>query len=146
MRNLKRFNSDQEVVSFLEAHDVQVTPQRLAITRVLCNEAAHMSAEDVFRLVNSSGNHVSKATVYNTLGLLAEKGVIREVIADPTKIFYDPNIEPHHHIYDVTTGHLEDVDCSEISVSGLPPLPAGTSVERVDIVVRVRPVTRNVTN
>jgi Fur family iron response transcriptional regulator len=145
MHKVNRFSSDLEVISFLESHGVQVTPQRLAITRALCNEATHMSAEDVFRLVNSDGNQVSKATVYNTLGLLAEKGVIREVIADPTKIFYDPNTEPHHHIYDVTTGRLEDVDCHEISVSGLPPLPAGTSVERVDIVVRVRPVTTSTT-
>jgi Fur family iron response transcriptional regulator len=139
------FNSNKEVSCFLEAHGVQVTPQRLAITRVLYDEATHLSAEDVFRLVNHDGVHVSKATVYNTLGLLAEKGVIREVIADPTKIFYDPNIEPHYHIYDVTTGRLEDVDCSAIGVSGLPPLPAGTSVERVDIVVRVRPTTNPVT-
>lgn len=97
-----------------------------------------MSAEDVFRAVNAETQHVSKATVYNTLGLLAERGVIREVIADPTRVFYDPNTSPHHHLYDEGTGELTDIDATELKVSGLPELPEGATLQGVDVIVRFR--------
>jgi len=99
----------------------------------------HLSAEEVFRLVNADNRRVSKATVYNTLGLLAEKGVVREVIADPNRIFYDPNTQPHHHFFDVATGQLTDISADQIQVSGLPPLPVGAQLEGVDVIVRLRP-------
>ena len=101
-------------------------------------QCTHLSAEDVYRLVNADNRRVSKATVYNTLGLLADKGVVREVIADPTRIFYDPNTAPHHHFFDVTTGELTDISAEQIHVSGLPPLPNGVQLEGVDVIVRTR--------
>jgi Fur family iron response transcriptional regulator len=130
--------SDVEIVELLRRHNINPTSQRVIIARLLFEKCTHLSAEDVFRLVNTD-NHVSKATVYNTLGLLAEKGVIREVIADPTRIFYDPNTQPHHHFFDVATGELTDISADQIEVSGLPPLPSGARLEGVDVIVRLRP-------
>ncbi len=114
------------------------TTQRVLITQTLLSRCEHMSAEDVFRLVNAENQHVSKATVYNTLGLLARKGVIREVIADPARVFYDPNTSPHHHLYDQSTGKLTDVDSGQVQVTGLPPLPEDVALEGVDVVIRIR--------
>lgn len=122
----------------LRGHGINPTPQRMLITRLLFERGVHMSAEDVFRLVNAGDNQVSKATVYNTLGLLAEKGVIRQVIADPAKVFYDPNTSPHHHLYDEANGKLTDIDAAGVRVTGLPPLPAGASLQGVDVIVRFR--------
>ena len=73
--------------------------------------------------MNAADRRVSKATVYNTLRLLTEKGVIREVIADPSRVFYDPNTSVHHHFYDVASGELTDIDAAQIQVTQLPPLP-----------------------
>ena len=53
-------------------------------------------------------------------------------------MFYDPNTEPHHHLYNVDTGELTDIDASRIEVSGLPQLPDGMVTDGVDIIVRVR--------
>jgi Fur family iron response transcriptional regulator len=131
--------SDAEIIELLRSHDIYPTTQRVIITRLLFEKCTHLSAEDVFRLVNSDNRHVSKATVYNTLGLLAEKGVVREVIADPTRIFYDPNTQPHHHFFDVATGELTDISVDQIHVSSLPPLPPGAQLEGVDVIVRLRP-------
>ena len=131
--------SDAEILELLRSHDIYPTTQRVIITRLLFEKCAHLSAEDVFRLVNADNRHVSKATVYNTLGLLAEKGVVREVIADPTRIFYDPNTQPHHHFFDVATGELTDISVDQIQVSSLPPLPPGARLEGVDVIVRLRP-------
>lgn len=132
--------SNETLVTKLREHDINPTLQRLEIARVLLSRCAHLSADDVFSLVNKDGGQqVSKATVYNTLGLFAEKGLVREVIADPTKVFYDPNVAPHHHFYNVVTGELVDIDVRHMSVSGLPQLPEGTSMDGVDVIVRLRP-------
>ncbi len=138
MQRSRRQESDREIVELLRRHEINPTSQRVMIARLLFARAMHMSAEDIFRLVNAENRRVSKATVYNTLGLLAEKGVIREVIADPTRIFYDPNTAPHHHFYDLATGELTDIGPEQIHVSGLPPLPSGTSLAGVEVIVRLR--------
>lgn len=131
--------STEGLVAELKNHGVNPTAQRIEVARVLFLQQAHMSAEQVFALVNKGPVQVSKATVYNTLGLFAEKGLVREVIADPNKIFYDPNVAPHHHFYNVTTGELMDIDARDIHVTSLPDLPEGTSMEGVDVIVRLRP-------
>ena len=91
--------------------------------------------------MNAGRDHVSKATVYNTLGLFASKGLIREVIVDPTRVFYDPNTSDHHHFYNVDTGELQDIDVADVQVSQLPELPAGTVTDGVDVIIRVRSAT-----
>lgn len=138
--------SRDELAEKLKAKDINPTSQRIEILGLLLERCEHLSADQVFTMVNSGkdsgdksarGDSVSKATVYNTLGLFAEKGVVREVIADPARVFYDPNVEPHHHIYNVSTGKLSDVEASSVQFSGLPGLPENTRLEGVDIIVRV---------
>jgi Fur family iron response transcriptional regulator len=135
---MKERADSQDIFDLLRRHGINPTSQRVRIMQVLLSHGAHMSADDVYRAVNKGDRHVSKATVYNTLGLLAEKGLVREVIADPTKVFYDPNTAPHHHFYDVSTGELRDIDASQVQVSGLPPIPEGAVLEGVDVIVRYR--------
>ena len=139
MSMITQQKSETEIAALLRNHGINPTSQRVIITRLLIEKGTHLSAEDVFRLVNADNHHVSKATVYNTLGLLAEKGVVREVIADPTRIFYDPNTQPHHHFFDVTSGELTDISVDQIRVSSLPPLPLGAKLDGVDVIVRLRP-------
>ncbi len=129
---------DDELRAWLRRYGINPTSQRIEIARVFFSRCIHFSAEEVFKLVNTGSRRVSKATVYNTLALLVEKGLVRQVVADPAKIFYDSNTGPHHHFYDVSTGELSDIDAHGVKVSGLPPLPVGTSLEGVDVVVRLR--------
>lgn len=131
--------SEAEIRELLRKHHIYPTSQRVIIMRLLFEKCTHLSAEDVFRLVSEGKDRVSKATVYNTLGLLAEKGVVREVIADPARVFYDPNTQPHHHFFDVSTGKLTDISADQIEVRSLPPLPSGARLEGVDVIVRLRP-------
>jgi Fur family iron response transcriptional regulator len=141
MMSVKKAYSSDEVVALLRAHDITPTSQRIEIAQLLFSRCEHLSAEDVFDLVNGDSTRVSKATVYNTLGLFAERGLIREVIADPTRVFYDPNTAPHHHFYDTSTGKLMDIPAEEVRINGLPALPEGMRMEGVDVIVRVRPTT-----
>jgi Fur family iron response transcriptional regulator len=97
-----------------------------------------MSAEQVLLEVNQGQALVSKATVYNTLGLFARKGLVREVIVDPSKVFYDSNVSAHQHYFNVDTGELTDIPGHTMSMPGLPTPPVGTEAVAVDVIVRVR--------
>ena len=122
----------------LRSHGINPTHQRIEIAHAIFSRGEHLSAEQILVLVNDRASETSKATVYNTLNLFLEKKLIREVIVDPSKVFYDPNPDPHHHFYNVDTGELTDIDARDIWVSGLPPLPRGMATEGVDIIVRIR--------
>ena len=122
----------------LDEHGILPTQQRLQIADVLFSAHRHLSADQVLSEVNERGYRVSKATVYNTLGLFARKGLIREVIVDPSRVFYDPNTGPHHHFYNLDTGELIDLASEQLPIHSLPPLPAGTVAEGVDVIIRVR--------
>ena len=122
----------------LRANGINPTHQRIEIAHALFSRCEHLSADQVMAIVNERHSETSKATVYNTLNLFLEKKLIREVIVDPSKVFYDPNTQPHHHFYNVDTGELADIDAAPIEVHGLPALPEGVVTEGVDIIVRVR--------
>jgi Fur family transcriptional regulator, iron response regulator len=130
--------SRETAIKRLRECQVAPTEQRLEIARVLFSCCQHVSAEQILARVNEAAPLVSKATVYNTLKLFREKGLVREVIVDPSCVFYDPNTAPHHHFYDVDTGVLTDIPAGEITVSGLPSLPPGVVEEGVDIIIRTR--------
>lgn len=135
----KQEYSRDNMADLLRKHGVNPTHQRIEIAYALFSRCEHLSAEQILHAVNMRHSETSKATVYNTLKLFVEKKLIREVIVDPTKVFYDPNTDEHCHIYDVVSGRLTDVDASGVSVSGLPDLPLGMVTESVDIIVRIRP-------
>ncbi len=122
----------------LRGHDINPTHQRIEIAHAIFSRSEHLSAEQILTLANKRAAETSKATVYNTLNLFLEKRLIREVIVDPSKVFYDPNTLPHHHFYNLDTGALTDIDVRDIRVTGLPPLPRGMMTEGMDIIVRIR--------
>ncbi|HAJ91139.1 MAG TPA: transcriptional repressor, partial [Gammaproteobacteria bacterium] len=97
-------NGKPDIAGMLRNHGILPTQQRLMIARVLFDHVRHYSADQVMTSVNDGRDRVSKATVYNTLGLFARNGLVREIIVDPTRVFYDPNTTNHHHFYNVDTG------------------------------------------
>lgn len=125
----------------LERTGILPTNQRLEIARVLLGAAQHLSADQVLARLHDRASSVSKATVYNTLGLFAAKGLVREVIVDPAKVFYDSNISPHHHFFNVDTGALTDIDANDVVLARVPAVPSGTEVCGVEVIVKVRAAT-----
>jgi Fur family iron response transcriptional regulator len=126
------------IPAVLKTHGIQATAQRVEIAAILLAEKQHLSADQVLNRVCSAGAPVSKATVYNTLGLFAERGLARQVIVDSTKVFYDSNTEPHYHFYNVDDGTLTDVMADLVPIEQLPSAPEGTFADSVDIVIRIR--------
>lgn len=134
----KRYYTRDDMPGLLRSHGINPTHQRIEIAYALFGRQEHLSADQIMAIVNDRHSETSKATVYNTLNLFKQHKLVREVIVDPSKVFYDPNTGPHHHFYNVDNGELIDIDENDLRISGLPSLPAGTVTEGVDVIIRVR--------
>jgi Fur family iron response transcriptional regulator len=126
-----------QIVNLLRQHDVTPTRQRIEIAGYLFQRPQHLSAENILEGVNAEGNRVSRATVYNTMGLFTDKGLVREVLIDRERVFYDTNRADHYHVYDVDSGELRDVMRSEIEITSIPELPEGARVVDTNVILRV---------
>ncbi|MGI9334450.1 MAG: Fur family transcriptional regulator [Gammaproteobacteria bacterium] len=138
MKPCARTTRPEDIALRLRERGITPTQQRIDLAAILLARPQHLSAEQLLSLANAEGAAVSKATVYNTLGLFARRGLVREVLVDPSKVFFDSNTSEHYHVYDVQTGELTDMALGDVDLASLADLPAGSTVERVDLVVRVR--------
>lgn len=128
----------EDIPGLLVARGITPTAQRVEIAAILLEQHQHLSADQVIARLTAADASVSKATVYNTLGLFAERGLVREVMVDATRVFYDSNTAPHHHFFDIDDGELTDFPSSAVNIDRLPPLPPGTVADSVEVVIRVR--------
>ena len=127
-----------EILVQFDQHGVLPTPQRIEIAEILLAKSQHLSAEQIIDALRQNGSGVSKATVYNTLNLFAERGLVRECIVDPERRFYDSNTTAHHHFFNVDTGELTDIAHDQIGFMNLPELQGGESLESVEVLIKVR--------
>ena len=127
-----------DIRQHLASVGIYATPQRQAIAEMLFSRHQHLTADQVFEKMGRSARRVSRATVYNTLNLFAEKGLLREIFVDASRTFYDSNTSSHYHLYNVDTGGLIDMDDHDITRYLSRNMPADLTLEGVDVVVRVR--------
>jgi len=85
---------------------MKLTPQRLAILTYLEGNTAHPSAEEIYAAMSERFPTMSFATVYNTLNLLVEKGLIGMQTIREGAVVFDPNVRKHHHFIDEETGEI----------------------------------------
>ena len=130
--------SSSTVRDTLKRHGIVITAQRLEIAGILLEKPQHVSADQIIDRLKVRGSGVSKATVYNTLNMFSAQGLVKEVVVDPTRKFYDSTTHPHHHFYNVDTGELSDIPQSAIRIDHLPELPAGTKSESIEVLIKVR--------
>src|SRR3569833_1298733 len=98
----------------------------------------HVTAESLHDEVTKAGLRVSLATVYNTLHQFTQAGLLRQVIVDAARSYFDTNTGDHQHFFLEDEGMLIDIPGEDIQVANVPAPPPGLSVDRVDVVVRVR--------
>jgi len=128
-----------EIIKKLRSSGVNPTNQRVEIAQILFARPQHLSAEQILKKVNEEGlSSASKATIYNTLGLFAKKGLVTELIVDPNKVFYDSNVSHHFHFFNTDTGELTDIPLNAIKFDELPELPQGTESSGLDVIVRIK--------
>ncbi len=130
--------ADASLVEMLKAHGLRPTRQRTALAELLfVGGNRHVTAEQLHREAREAGARVSLATVYNALNQFAAAGLLREVVVESNRSYFDTNTADHHHMYFEDTGRLEDVALADVAVAALPAPPAGTRIDRVDIVIRL---------
>ena len=127
-----------DLLSLFDRFEILPTPQRLDIAAILLQRPQHMSAEHIIDKLRDSGSKVSKATVYNSLNLFSKHGLVREVMVDPIRKFYDSTTHPHHHFYNVDSGELSDIPDEQVCFQDLPELPKGTERESIEVLIKVR--------
>ena len=132
------FTAVNDVSQILENHGIRPTQQRVRVAQVLLAAPTHMTADQLLALLKQSPSRVSKATVYNTLKLFVDHGLARQIHLDPDRCVYDSTMTPHHHFQNIETGEMLDIRPEDLEFAKLPPLPPGTEVDSVDVVIRVR--------
>ena len=130
--------SQTRIRSLFDQFGIMATPQRLEVATILLEKPQHLSADQIIDRLRKNGSAVSKATVYNTLNLFSEHGLVREVMVDPIRKFYDSATHPHHHFYNVDTGELSDIAEERVRFEELPDLPQGTERQSVEVLIKVR--------
>jgi Fur family peroxide stress response transcriptional regulator len=107
-----------DALSVLREHGIQATPQRIAVAEYVLDTDSHPSSEQVWAKVRRSFPTVSRATVYNTLNLLVEKGLLRAQVLRGGTIVFDCRVKPHHHFIDRKTGKIYDIPWDAVKVTG----------------------------
>jgi Fur family iron response transcriptional regulator len=116
---------------------IQPSAQRLAVAEYVLETAEHPSADQVLAKVQSLVPMLSRATVYNTLNLFVEKGLLRQLVLAEGRVVFDPNLERHHHFIDEDTGQIEDIPWDAVRVGDVSRL-AGYEVTEYMVVMRGR--------
>ena len=126
------------ITSRLQSSGLRATPKRLAIGGLLFDGMdRHVTADDVAILARKNGVRVSLATVYNTLNQFVAAGMMKRITVDTDRTYFDTNVSDHHHLFFEENGVLHDIPGDTIKVEGLPPLPTGSKVRSVEVIVRM---------
>ena len=127
------------VPDMLRKAGLRPTRQRMVLGRLLFGSGdRHVTAEQLHAEVAAFGEHVSLATVYNTLNQLTDAGLLRQVSVDGTKTYFDTNVSAHHHFYLENNHELVDIPDPHLILQKMPEIPEGYEISRVDMVVRLR--------
>ncbi|HXG58639.1 MAG TPA: transcriptional repressor [Thermoanaerobaculia bacterium] len=128
----------QHLRELLEEKGIQPSAQRLAVAAYVLTTDAHPSADQVWREVAGRVPMISRATVYNTLNLFVEKGLLRELHVDRDHVVFDPKTDTHHHFIDEETGRIYDVPWEKVQVCNLQSLRRTYDIEDYQVVMRGR--------
>ncbi len=126
------------IVQRLRLAGLRPTRQRLSLAKLLFDGGdRHLTAEQLHVLAIESRIPVSLATVYNTLHQFTEVGLMREVVIEAGRSYFDTNVSNHHHFFFEESGQLQDIPGDQIVLPQMPAAPAGTRIARIDVIVRV---------
>ena len=131
--------TSDDIMELLRDAGLRPTRQRRSLAQQLFSgNDRHVTAEQLHSESLGQGVSVSLATVYNTLHQFTTAGLLRELVVDSGRSYFDTNISAHHHLYFEDSGKLLDVSGDNIAIGELPALPEGAEVSRIDIIIRVR--------
>jgi Fur family iron response transcriptional regulator len=127
-------------MTWLARGGLRPTRQRLALAELLIGDGMdrHVTAEGLYAAAAAAGESVSLATVYNTLRAFCEAGLLNEIVVDGSRGYFDTRMDDHPHFYWEDDHSLTDAPAADLVITALPAAPAGTTVSRVDVVIRLK--------
>ncbi len=129
---------DTTIADQLRSSGLRPTRQRVALAELLLSAGhRHLTAEMLFDEARQAGVPVSLATIYNCLHQFTRAGLIREVVVDPGRSYFDTNVTRHHHFFHDASGSLTDIPAAAISLGDLPAPPKGMRVESAEVIIRL---------
>jgi Fur family iron response transcriptional regulator len=127
-----------DALARLKTVGLRPTRQRLALAKLLFDRGDHhITAEQLHAGARAAGVKVSLATVYNTLHQFKDVGLLREVVVEPGRSYFDTNMRAHHHFFHEGRAQLVDIPDTDLRMSALPTPPDGTEISQVDVIIRV---------
>lgn len=129
----------------LRGAGLRPTQQRLGLGGLLWGTAApgpvnrHITVEQLHDEARDAGLKVSLATVYNTLHQFCAVGLLRQVVVEAGRSYFDTNVSEHGHFFYELDGSLVDIDLNDMPLPVIPNLPDGAELSGVDVIVRLRP-------
>lgn len=134
--------ANQDWLSVLRRAGLRPTRQRLALCRLLFGKGhRHITAETLHLEIQEEGLSISLATVYNTLHQFTDANLLKQVVVDPTRTYFDTNLVDHHHFFYENEGILSDIPGGKIDMGPLPEAPEGQRIQSVDVIVRLGSLT-----
>ncbi len=128
----------KKALEMLQASPLKVTEQRIAMVNLLFkNGAAHFTADDIYEEVSKKKIKISLATIYNCLNQFKEFGMIKAIKISSDKIYFDTNLEDHHHFFCIKSSRLIDVETNKVKISKLPKLPRGKKLKSIEVIINI---------
>ena len=134
--NNERKDIVKDFIEKLESSSLKSTMQRKSLIKIIFGDGnAHYTVDDVYKKAKQNKIKISLATVYNSLNLFRDLGILKILTTSTDTIFYDTNLNDHHHFFCKKTGKLIDVDSSEVIISKLPKIPSGRKLNSVNVIL-----------
>mgnify|MGYP001183849597 CR=1 FL=1 len=118
--------------------NVTPTKQRVDLANIIFSKKQHFTASDLITLADKNKLNISMATVYNTLSLLEDKGMLKTININNELKFYDTNLEHHHHLYNTTMSTLTDIASEKVVFAELPEIPKTLEIESTELLIRAK--------
>jgi len=128
----------KDTIALLKSRGYRITPQRVAIIRILKDYEGHPGAEEVFRYAIQLYPNISMATVYNVMEVLEKEGIIRAIAVSKNLRRYDSNIKPHSHFICNSCRKVFDIPSNyyEACTKELPPELADFEVDSLELIYK----------
>jgi Fur family peroxide stress response transcriptional regulator len=106
--------STEELASIFKKHGLKLTTQRLAIYKLLFSRKDHPTADQIYHALKKDYPTISLGTIYMTLHLLNELGLVQELGFNEGSIRYDPDMQPHINMVCLKCGKIHDYKAEKV--------------------------------
>lgn len=127
-----------DALTCLNDHGVKPSVQRLAVMDYLLQHRTHPTVEEIHQALVADIPTLSKATVYNTLRLLVDKGAVLQLTIDERQTCYDGDTSPHGHFLCRHCGRIYDIPLKRQNLIRVAELPEGFEPDTVSLYIRGR--------